>query len=416
MHFNIHPAIVLPDSLRVLFPRLNILDVFISDFENIGQITPQVSFILGAVGSGFHSFTLGPMVTRRLLRDVTRSGIQLRKLDLLVGDSTIAILSELLSKALCLQQLILRADMDVGARLWGPLSVHPSLATLRLDITEAPSFNPTSVRNFTFATLVELQIDVADATFYLPLFRASRFPVLETLECAFLWRKQLAHAEVSEITRVIAIACSLNSLKSIAFISAHKDDDYNEDFIRADFITADALRPLLSFSHIQDFRLAALWSFDLDDAFVLEMSRAWPKLRTLDLGCDGDWPSKSSFSLSGLKHLAFYCSQLESLRVAVNATHTPPTIHTCTPYDDLGLRAQEGDRVENRLISLQLGRSPICHDSQSSADVAEFLTKEFPNLRRISLAYCYGGYVGLKEEDLDDCMKGWLEVARHVNK
>ncbi|KAF7797041.1 hypothetical protein EIP86_008233 [Pleurotus ostreatoroseus] len=86
-----------------------------------------------------------------------------------------------------------------------------------------------------------------------------------------------------------------------------------------------SLLPLLGFAHLQHVALSVEACFDLDDWFVADAARAWPRLRTLDLGCAGRWPvgRKPGISLGSLARLAHWCVYLEVLRIRVNALDWP---------------------------------------------------------------------------------------------
>lgn len=86
-----------------------------------------------------------------------------------------------------------------------------------------------------------------------------------------------------------------------------------------------SLRPLLGFANLQHVVLGAEACWDLDDYFVADAARAWPRLRTLDLGCAGRWPvgRKPAVGLVALAKLAQWCVYLEVLRIRVNALDWP---------------------------------------------------------------------------------------------
>ncbi|KAJ7153668.1 hypothetical protein C8R46DRAFT_1357078 [Mycena filopes] len=94
-------------------------------------------------------------------------------------------------------------------------------------------------------------------------------------------------------------------------------------------IPAAALRPLLQFRNLSRIRLSPSTGFDLDDAFLADLARAWPAVRSLRLGGSEDESVSyyrrppSRVTLRGLRALAHGCPVLHTLALPFNALIVP---------------------------------------------------------------------------------------------
>jgi hypothetical protein len=133
-------------------------------------------------------------------------------------------------------------------------------------------------------------------------------------------------------------------------------------------LPVDWFHPLLSCANLTEVVILTANGIDIDDAFLKRMATAWLQLQTLDLlaGCQvAAYASRAT--LAGLLPLAQHCPRLESLALALDATHADPEI----------LR----DGLSNcGLARLNIVESPL----SSPGAVAAFLAAIFPNLQVVS--------------------------------
>lgn len=135
------------------------------------------------------------------------------------------------------------------------------------------------------------------------------------------------------------------------------------------------LRPLLEFSLIKEFDLTMPCHHAFDDAFILDIAKAWPRLVSLYLSevrCVHD----SRPSLTALVHLAMYAHNLRGLGFEFDAARWKPTLHgfPAQVYGDL-----QGRASFSHVHSLVVGASPIAWPEH----VAHFLACVFPVLRHV---------------------------------
>ncbi|KAJ6534387.1 hypothetical protein B0H19DRAFT_1272099 [Mycena capillaripes] len=130
----------------------------------------------------------------------------------------------------------------------------------------------------------------------------------------------------------------------------------------------DILEPLLSFSNLVKVSLTHPVGFDLDNATILAMACAWPRLQSLLLIASPYRHIPSRVTLEGLYALAKYCPNLSDLCLTFDATVVPHI---------------EDDAVETVrqtvLHTINVGASP----TGAPRPVAEFLSAIFPGLDSI---------------------------------
>ncbi|KII83007.1 hypothetical protein PLICRDRAFT_33126 [Plicaturopsis crispa FD-325 SS-3] len=165
--------------------------------------------------------------------------------------------------------------------------------------------------------------------------------------------------------------------------------------------------PLLSFE-----RMRILWVdlgavYDLDDADLERMARAWPRMESLAIGGDFGWKNKSRVTLRGLRSLAKHCVELKDLSLRVDATIRPE------------YQLNEDDVTSNyNVIGLTLGNSPI-HDEPQ--EVAKELCKIMPRLISIMSWYDCDGWdtLGVRMDNTEDdeiktYYNGWQRVEEAI--
>ncbi|KAI0715683.1 hypothetical protein C8T65DRAFT_771143 [Cerioporus squamosus] len=167
-------------------------------------------------------------------------------------------------------------------------------------------------------------------------------------------------------------------------------------------IRSTDLRPLLEFFLMEDFDLAMECHHAYDDAFVLDMTKAWPHLRTFYLSSEDYCVHDTLPTLTALAHLAVHggpnLTEFGLRFDAVGWIHGPQSNSTGPPdrfYGEL-----QGRASTSSVSSLFAGISQISWPE----NVALFLARVFPAL----------DYIMLGEFDDDAQREHWEEVQRNL--
>ncbi|KAJ7221227.1 hypothetical protein B0H12DRAFT_303655 [Mycena haematopus] len=173
---------------------------------------------------------------------------------------------------------------------------------------------------------------------------------------------------IAQFYVTLAASCSHSSLSVLQL--GHTVQRRLRGTSPADQISGSQMRPLFSFSNITSITLAAP-GFDLDDATIADMARAWPRIEKLEL-IPGDLTVISSTcTLGGLLPLARHCPRLSALQLALNATAVP----------DLQSMHTENERVRQlHLDTLHI----FCSRTSAPVAVALFLSSVFPRVQRVT--------------------------------
>ncbi|KAF8218381.1 hypothetical protein K438DRAFT_25811 [Mycena galopus ATCC 62051] len=168
-----------------------------------------------------------------------------------------------------------------------------------------------------------------------------------------------------QLYAAIAASCSHGSLTNL---SLHYPSSFNPQTASAFSMSGSHLRPLFAYTNITEVSLWAPAGFELDDAIVADMARAWPHIRRLKLSAS-DTHIQPTVTLGSLLYFARHCPTLAFLHLALNAT-TIPKLQSGTG----------AERVQQLCLQiLYLPSSPIT----SSTLVAVFLSNVFPNLDQV---------------------------------
>ncbi|KAJ7897770.1 hypothetical protein B0H13DRAFT_2196524 [Mycena leptocephala] len=135
-------------------------------------------------------------------------------------------------------------------------------------------------------------------------------------------------------------------------------------------IPSDATRPLFCFINLEVLIIRSEdVHIDWDDAALVDMARAWPRIELVDL--TSSLHVQCRLTLLGLRSLAQYCPCLTSLRITLDA-------RTISLADNL----DRTSAVAHPLHSLTLVHCPIT----APVLVSQFLSALFPNLRSCCIA------------------------------
>ncbi|KAJ7147248.1 hypothetical protein C8R46DRAFT_545908 [Mycena filopes] len=322
-------------------------------------------------------------------------------LSLAPSSSQFSILSYLASNLPSLTVISIHPDEFTGAS--GALSAEQMteeftafiLGLKDAQVLTVPAALPAAYQHLaSLASLTDLDIDrlevcsaPGDHSSNMPGFQALkhlslRAANIQLIQNALRWceRTPLTYARFTCSASATAVA--VGNLLTILGDSCIDDGlvDINIDFCGSDDIvranptayeiSAAVLRPLLVFSNLTDLRILSGLNFSLDDNFIDEISRAWPKIRRLAFRPCTDEKRIGSVTLSALRAFALHCPALEDLELTFDATTVPPEPH----------RAPRRPLVRQTcLTTLTVGYSPIGVPDL----VARFLSATFPSLRSI---------------------------------
>lgn len=186
--------------------------------------------------------------------------------------------------------------------------------------------------------------------------------------------------------------------------------DYDDKHI----IDISVLRPLFHLARLTSLKLETLCTYDLDDAAIKEIARAWPRLETLDLSIrECGWEIPSKVTLSGLVPLLRHCPHIALLGLVVDATVLPTASSPSSSSSSLSSSEAATSRLpgagvrNTALESLWLGDSKITRP----ALVAAFLSAVAPNIEQI---VSWNTPLLSGRNGKDKYMKRWKEVERLV--
>ncbi|KAJ6472254.1 hypothetical protein DFH09DRAFT_1007960 [Mycena vulgaris] len=140
-------------------------------------------------------------------------------------------------------------------------------------------------------------------------------------------------------------------------------------------------------------------SFDLDDAFLMEMARSWPRLESLRLSPHAP-PQPTHVTLHSLRSLARHCPDLRELEMTFDASVIPPP-------DTSGAHV-----LQTSLTTIWPGCSPILAPFQ----VARFISGIFPCLYLVKTSCSDDDIeeVSPLTEEVETWIDQWSEVESHI--
>ncbi|KAJ7622134.1 hypothetical protein FB45DRAFT_1090792 [Roridomyces roridus] len=143
-----------------------------------------------------------------------------------------------------------------------------------------------------------------------------------------------------------------------------------ESLARGHIIPGSTLHRLTCYPHLTELFLTSVDGYDLDDAAMEELVRAWPFLTRFSLAAE--WHDhRPLLTIRSLRTLAWYCPCLTDVELTFDASEVPgpPTsVHELFRHTNL--------------TELEVAHSPI----SSAVDVARYLSAIFPELTRMATA------------------------------
>ncbi|THH32429.1 hypothetical protein EUX98_g1766 [Antrodiella citrinella] len=242
----------------------------------------------------------------------------------------------------------------------------------------------------TFSALTTLKLEMLDVPRLSDLLQHSKFPSLQSLDCAFSNPSpNCSHIEILTLISAIADSCIAATLTRVAIGAVMHRPETSE----SDSVMSDALRPLLRHQNMREFVIRSPWSWDLDNALIVDIARSWNEIEVLILSPNNHWPSPSRITLVGLEPLALHCPQLAEFGAIIDTS--APLV-----APDFFNRMPIGGKWSMSLQTLAVDCSPI----DSPAVVAFYLSRMFPNVNVIEAFQSY--------EDEDDAESDYIRWAR----
>ncbi|KAJ6580564.1 hypothetical protein DFH09DRAFT_295115 [Mycena vulgaris] len=183
--------------------------------------------------------------------------------------------------------------------------------------------------------------------------------------------------------------------ESLEVLKLGIDDAAEPTVIRPAFVHAAYLfRHLFCFTNLAVLSIRIAGGYELDDATVYDMARAWPHIEEIYLQADVYSPRKGT--LRGLAALAEHCPNLHTLELCLDASTIPELI------------IPPGHRLlQGSLVSLDMSYSPI----SDAFSVARFLSSIFVNLKEVVADYDYREEAGPALVLARDYSQRWTQVG-----
>ncbi|KAJ7042315.1 hypothetical protein C8F04DRAFT_1252289 [Mycena alexandri] len=187
--------------------------------------------------------------------------------------------------------------------------------------------------------------------------------------------------EVEEVYRSLGEHCCHASLETFS-LGHYNIPDPRSQHAPAFVHPGDGLRPLFCFSGLQAITIHSSAGFDLDDASIADMARAWPDLTDLHLGCEMQ-ACQPRGTLLAIRALAEHCDRPASM--------------------------PGGIWLNSSLVSWNTGYSPATPGS--AFPVARFLSATCLNLKEVMPAGYWGDLDNFDPDEPARRKKLWTEVA-----
>ncbi|KAJ7652823.1 hypothetical protein DFH06DRAFT_1093842 [Mycena polygramma] len=152
--------------------------------------------------------------------------------------------------------------------------------------------------------------------------------------------------ETAELYSILAEHCSHTSLTRLD-LRTSKYAVLHFDAVEPYIVQSDALRILFPFRNLDTAFLSPPKGFDIDDATVEDLARAWPHLKTLRLqGGDEYVRPISRVTFRGIRALGQYCPRLNYLNIPFDASLVPHEVDI-KPHESLFLLHVAGSFISD---------------------------------------------------------------------
>ncbi|KAJ7141782.1 hypothetical protein C8R43DRAFT_1238415 [Mycena crocata] len=205
-----------------------------------------------------------------------------------------------------------------------------------------------------------------ESTLYLlGLFHAAPLDTLTVKVAAIVTASQ-----ISSIFRSLVRGCTLASLTKLHLITGRvgAQPDREPQYV----VSAEDLRHLFCFPNLVTVSIHSHAGFNLDNAAVSDLARAWTRLETLRL-TSVVRPARPRATIQCLRAFARHCPNVDNLEMSFDASDVLIPFHDDTTEITIP--------TTHPLTTLDVPYSPIT----SPQLVAEFLGDLFPNLASVSI-------------------------------
>ncbi|KAJ7886557.1 hypothetical protein B0H14DRAFT_2697222 [Mycena olivaceomarginata] len=166
-------------------------------------------------------------------------------------------------------------------------------------------------------------------------------------------------AERFRLFNALSAGCSHSSLTSL---SLGGDQRIDEEGPESCIIAGNTLQLLFVFVNLTSVYIQSPSGFDLDNALISDMARAWTRIESLELWSKERVPCR--VTLCCLRSFAQHCPLLESLAMTVDASDASMELVTLSQTS------------QGSLYTIRMMYSPIA----TPVPVAQFLSNLFPEL------------------------------------
>lgn len=290
----------------------------------------------------------------------------------------------------------IRLSYPFHALLWDATANLPNLRSLEISLPEDTSGRLLRRQQVIhpFPKLRGLHILSLDVPPLMDFLGCYSYPLVQSLSIYVEDEIMPTGALVSDLITTIHNKFGHPTLREVVI---HSDGVYDDDgpYQNTHIISSHTLRPLLTFRNLTQLCLGGRWCMDIDDAFICDISLAWPHMSAMRLFENAIWPMPSKVTLPGLLPLAQRCTKLELCGIALNASGPPASL----PSDKV---------VHEALSVFYFGCSPI-DDVRSTV---AFLSEVFPNLASLD-SWNGSGHLNLKAGSLEyEYRERWRMVER----
>lgn len=273
--------------------------------------------------------------------------------------------------------------------IWRTCTLLPKLSRLTVDIGVIPAttfWSQLPTRSLNLKVLCLYTHDIQNVIDFLS---NATFPFLRDIVIVL---PQGQHSpplgeKATKLFKSIADACSAELLDLIYItqeVPYKFDSNIPNGHVKEDYvIKPSALLPLFKFRNMEEFWMQCGWCWDLDDDFVVQACRAWPKLASLVLDPNHLWPkSNLRITLGVLESFVEFLPNLQCFGATLNARNPPRQART------------PRGTIHAKLRDLYVSYSPL----DLEGEVAAFLSKIFPNINAIDGSMALGPS-GRREQD-----------------
>jgi hypothetical protein len=266
------------------------------------------------------------------------------------------------------------------------LSSLPTLTCLTIeDLQQFQTFIPSPQQSdpFIFSNLTHIELATS------------------SVQVAIALMQTLSYSPLTDVDITISAPTSLNAFSALYSTVAKTHHPMCLRQLRIEWakvpgspvhsvLDSSVLEQFLRFHNLYSLRLDG--PFDLDEAIMLDMARAWPHLGRLIFVHAYTSTIQPRATLHGLRALAQHCTKLESLTILLDASEIPPQTLSTVPV------------IQYALTELFVGYSPII----APVEVGRFISGIFPKLVIISSVVSRASLFGERWRDVQQ----FLTAAR----